>query len=404
MLDGSFGETNGFQDPSPIPDKAAVNLLAFNALQDGEKCEATEDMPNGEENVLSICLTSSKPGYLQKVKTDLHSKKKHLDKMKAAELQETNRVTGNFRDVCLMKCERELDFPRCKLFAADASNNRMRMPSENQKFTNLHVPSSLTSEWSQLDLSSLDSGELERKSSSDICSQVNLYNKKNSQDKLAHSLDTSTNFSTLETPLLNTMEGQKWLNINFSENMDDAVKMYENNSISETSPRCSASVSVQDLNLVKGCAAETISKVSCFDCRTFMETANFAEYSIIRDNCFPKHLKEISQFSITNAASHPLLYNVSTSNIHDSLKWSKSNDDRSTRSGLKSINILSSLKKRSKNVLYTLNETVLYKEGKIQRGLKTESLIRSALSHSEFVSHTFKGSDAVSKDDQGMSF
>uniref|UniRef100_A0A7M4FUI4 BRCA2 DNA repair associated n=1 Tax=Crocodylus porosus TaxID=8502 RepID=A0A7M4FUI4_CROPO len=402
MLDGSFGETSSFQDPSHIPDKAAVDSLAFNALKDGEKCEATEDMPNGKEDVLCVCLSSSKPGNLQKVKTDLHSKKKHLDKMKAAELQEIDGVTGNFRDVRLMKCERELDFPRCKLFAADASNNRMQMPSENQKFTNLHVPSSLTSEWSQLDLSGLDSVELERKSSSDICSQVNLCNKKNSQDKLAHSLDTSTNFSTLETPLLNAMEGQKWLNINFSENMDDEIKMYENNSISETSPRCSASASVQDLNLVKGCATETVSKVSCFDCRTFMETANFAEYSVIHDNCFPKHLKEISQFSITDAASHPLLYNVSTSNIHDSLTWSTSNDDSSKRSGLKSINVLPSLKKRSKKFLYTLNETVLYKEGKIQKDLSTESLIHSALSHSEFVSHTFKGSDAVSKDDQDL--
>ncbi|XP_025062869.1 breast cancer type 2 susceptibility protein isoform X3 [Alligator sinensis] len=197
VLDGSFGETNGFQDPSPIPDKAAVNLLAFNALQDGEKCEATEDMPNGEEDVLSICLTGSKPGNLQKVKTDLHSKKKHLDKMKAAELQETNRVTGNFRDVCLMKRERELDFPRCKLFAANASNNRMQMPSENQKFTNLHVPSSLTSEWSQLDLSSLDSELLRAASESAEGKCLLSDTEKNSvSSKYATKTDVANNSST----------------------------------------------------------------------------------------------------------------------------------------------------------------------------------------------------------------
>ncbi|XP_019380064.1 PREDICTED: breast cancer type 2 susceptibility protein isoform X2 [Gavialis gangeticus] len=194
MLDGSFGETSGFQDPSHIPDKAAVNSLAFNALKDGEKCEATEDMPNGEEDVLCVRLTSSKPGNLQKVKTDLRSKKKHLDKMKAAELQETDGVTGNFRDVRLRKCERELDFPRCKLFAADTSNSRMQMPSENQKFTNLHVPSSLTSEWSQLDLSGLDS-ELPVLSAEGKC-LLSETEEKSVSSKYATKTDVANNSST----------------------------------------------------------------------------------------------------------------------------------------------------------------------------------------------------------------
>ncbi|EMP30058.1 Breast cancer type 2 susceptibility protein [Chelonia mydas] len=403
MLDGSFGEMNSLEDRFHISIKSGGNKMAQNALQDGEMHEMTIDMPDAGEHVLSVCRTSGK--CLQEVKTTNWTKKTHFDKMSTVLLQETSEVMGNFKDACL-RCERELDFPRCELFTPNIPNNRIQKPSENRKFTREDMPSSLTSEWSQLNLSGLDVTQLEKISTRDTCSPSSFCSKKRSEGKLALVTKEHDNFSTFETSLLNTsslIKAEKLLNINWSEHIENETKTYEKYSTSETSLMHSVSLSVQDPTLVKASAAEKVSEVNFLDCSSFlMENTNFTEYPEVHNSCFHKHLKERSKCSITDVTSHPVICNASILNNPDDTKWSTNNENTPVRSGLESMSVLSSLKKRPKRFIYTVNNASPYQEGNVQKEIKTGSFTHSASSHSEFESCTFKGPDTANNDDQDL--
>uniref|UniRef100_A0A8C3SAA6 Tower domain-containing protein n=1 Tax=Chelydra serpentina TaxID=8475 RepID=A0A8C3SAA6_CHESE len=403
MLDGSFGEMNSMEDRFHISIKSGGNKVAQNALEYGEMHEMTIDMPDAGEHVLSVCHTSGK--CLQEVKTTNWTKKIHFDKMTTVLLQETNEVMGNFKDACL-RCERELDSPRCELFTTNIPNNRIQKPSENRKFTREDMPSSLTSEWSQLNLSGLDVTQLEKISFRDTCSPSSFCSKKRSEGKLALVTKEHANFSTFETSLLNTsslIKAEKLLNINWSEHIENETQTYEKYSTSETSLMHSVSLSVQDPTLVKGCAAEKVSEVNFLDCSSsLMENTNFTEYPEVHNSCFHKHLKEHSKSSITDVTSHPVICNASTPNNPDGTKWSTNNENTPMRSGLKSTSVLSSLKKRPKRFIYTINNASLYQEEKVQKEIKAGSSTHSAPSHSEFESCTFKRPDTAANDDQDL--
>ncbi|KAM7179829.1 breast cancer type 2 susceptibility protein isoform 2-T2 [Macrochelys suwanniensis] len=398
MLDGSFGEMNSLEDRFHISIKSGGNKVAQNALEYGEMHEMTIDMPDAGEHVLSVCHTSGK--CLQEVKTTNWTKKTHFDKMTTVLLQETNEVMGNFKDACL-RCERELDSPRCELFTSNIPNNRIQKPSENRKFTREDMPSSLTSEWSQLNLSGLDVTQLEKISFRDTCSPSSFCSKKRSEGKLALVTKEHANFSTFETSLLNTsslIKAEKLLNINWSEHIENETKTYEKYSTSETSLMHSVSLSVQDPTLVKGCAAEKVSEVNFLDCSSsLMENTNFTEYPEVHNSCFHKHLKEHSKSSITD-----VICNASTPNNPDGTKWSTNNENTPMRSGLKSTSVLSSLKKRPKRFIYTINNASLYQEEKVQKEIKAGSSTHSASFHSEFESCTFKRPDTAANDDQDL--
>ncbi|XP_034614544.1 breast cancer type 2 susceptibility protein isoform X2 [Trachemys scripta elegans] len=403
MLDGSFGEMNSLEDRFHVSIKSDGNTMAQNALEDGEMHEMTIDMPDAGEHVFAVCHTSGK--HLQEVKTTNWTTKTHFDKMPSVLLQQTNEVMGNFKDACL-RCERELDSPRCELFTTNIPNNRIQKPSENRKFTREDMPSSLTSEWSQLNLSGLDVTQLEKISARDTCSPSSVCSKKRTEGKLALMTKEHANFSTFETSLLNTsslIKAEKLLNINWSEHIENETKTYEKYSTSETSLMHSVSLSVQDPPLVKGCAAEKVSEVNFLDCSSLMENTNFTEYPEVH-SCFHKHLKEHSKSSITDVTSHPVICNASTPNIPDGTKWSTNNENTPRRSGSKSTSVLSSLKKRPKRFIYTINNASPYQEGKVQKEIKTGSSSYSASSHSEFESCTFKGLDTANNEDQDLLF
>uniref|UniRef100_A0A8C3FBP0 BRCA2 DNA repair associated n=1 Tax=Chrysemys picta bellii TaxID=8478 RepID=A0A8C3FBP0_CHRPI len=401
--DGSFGEMNSLEDRFHVSIKSDGNTMAQNALEDGEMHDMTIDMPDAGEHVFAVCHTSGK--QLQEVKTTNWTTKTHFDKMPSVLLQQTNEVMGNFKDACL-RCERELDSPRCELFTTNIPNNRIQKPSENRKFTREDMPSSLTSEWSQLNLSGLDVTQLEKISARDTCSPSSVCSKKRTEGKLALMTKEHANFSTFETSLLNTsslIKAEKLLNINWSEHIENETKTYEKYSTSETSLMHSVSLSVQDPPLVKGCAAEKVSEVNFLDCSSLMENTNFTEYPEVH-SCFHKHLKEHSKSSITDVTSHPVICNASTPNIPDGTKWSTNNENTPRRSGLKSTSVLSSLKKRPKRFIYPINNASPYQEGKVQKEIKTGSSSYSASSHSEFESCTFKGLDTANNEDQDLLF
>uniref|UniRef100_A0A8C0GYA5 Breast cancer type 2 susceptibility protein helical domain-containing protein n=1 Tax=Chelonoidis abingdonii TaxID=106734 RepID=A0A8C0GYA5_CHEAB len=401
MLDGSFSEMNSLEDRFHISIKSDGNKMAQNALEDGELHEMSIDMPDAGEHVLSVCHTSGK--HLLEVKTTNSTTKTHFDKVKSVLLQQSNEVVGNFKDICL-RCERELDSPRCELFTTNIPNNKIQKPSENRKFTREDMPSSLTSEWSQLNLSGLDVTQLEKISARDTCSPSNVCSKKRSEGKLALVTKEHAKFSTFETSLLNTsslIEAEKLLNINWSEHVENETKTYEKYSTSETSLMHSVSLTVQDPQLVKGCAAEKVSEVNFLDCSSLMENTNFTEYPEVL-NCFHKHLKEHSKSSITDVTASPVICNASTPNNPDGTKWPTNNENPPRRSGLKSMSVLSSLKKRPKRFIYTINTAFPDQEGKVQKEIKTGSSSHSASSHSEFESCTFKGPDTANNDDQDL--
>ncbi|XP_050793040.1 breast cancer type 2 susceptibility protein isoform X1 [Gopherus flavomarginatus] len=400
-LDGSFSEMNSLEDRFHISIKSDGNKMAQNALEDGEMHEMTIDMPDAGEHVLSVCHTSGK--HLLEMKTTNSTTKTCFDKMTSVLLQQSNEVVGNFKDACL-RCERELDSPRCELFTTNIPNNKKQKPSENRKFTREDMPSSSSSEWSQLNLSGLDVTQMEKISARDTCSPSSVCSKKRSEGKFALVTKAHANFSTFETSLLNTsslIEAEKLLNINWSEHIENETKTYEKYSTSETSLMHSVSLSVQDPQLVKGCAAEKVSEVNFLDCSSLMENTNFTEYPEVL-NCFHKHLKEHSKSSITDVTALPVICNASTPNNPDGTKWSTNNENTPRRSGLKSMNVLSSLKKRPKRFIYTINTAFPDQEGKVQKEIKTGSSSHSASSHSEFESCTFKGPDTANNNDQDL--
>ncbi|XP_067419058.1 breast cancer type 2 susceptibility protein [Emydura macquarii macquarii] len=406
MLDGSFGEMNVLEDRFHIPIKSGGNQMVPNALEDGEMHEMTIDIPDGGDHVLSVCHTSGKHGSLQEVKTSNWTKKTHFDKMTAVLFQETNEVGKNFEDACFIRCKRDLDSPMCELFTSNIPTNRIQKPSENRTFTREDKPSSLASQWSQLDLSGLDVTQLEKMSTCDTYSPSRFCSKKTSGDKLALMTKKYANFSTLETSLLNTsslIKAEKLLNINLSENMEDETETYEKHSASETSVIHSVSLSGQDSPLEKGCAYEKVSKMNFLDCSSFlMENTNFTEYPEVHNSCFRKHLKEHSKSSINDVISYPLICNASTSKNPAGTKWSTNNENTPRRSGLKSMSVLSSLKKKPKRFIYTINNVSPYQEEKVQKEIKAASSIHSASSDSEFESCTFKGPHTANNDDQDL--
>uniref|UniRef100_A0A8C8RW47 Uncharacterized protein n=1 Tax=Pelusios castaneus TaxID=367368 RepID=A0A8C8RW47_9SAUR len=362
MLDGSFGEMNTLEDRIHIPIKSSGNQMAPNTPKDGKMHEMTIDIPDGEGHVLSVCRTSGKRGSLQEMTTSNWTKKTHFDKMTTVLFQETNEVRENFEDACFIRCERQLDYPAWELFTTNIPNNRIQKPLENRRFTGEDMPSSLTPEWSQLNLSGVDVTQLEKMSTCDTCSPSCFFSKKRSEDKLALMTRKHANFSTLETSLLNTsslIKAEKLLNITLSEDVENEKETHEKHSTSETFLTHSVVLSGQDSPLKKGCAEKKVSKVNFLDSSSFLrKNTNFTEYPQIHNSCFHKHLKECSKASITDVTSHPLVCNASTANNPAGSKC-----------------VLSRLIKKPKRFIYTINSVSPYHEEKVQKEIKSHLLI-----------------------------
>uniref|UniRef100_A0A8C8RV24 Tower domain-containing protein n=1 Tax=Pelusios castaneus TaxID=367368 RepID=A0A8C8RV24_9SAUR len=387
MLDGSFGEMNTLEDRIHIPIKSSGNQMAPNTPKDGKMHEMTIDIPDGEGHVLSVCRTSGKRGSLQEMTTSNWTKKTHFDKMTTVLFQETNEVRENFEDACFIRCERQLDYPAWELFTTNIPNNRIQKPLENRRFTGEDMPSSLTPEWSQLNLSGVDVTQLEKMSTCDTCSPSCFFSKKRSEDKLALMTRKHANFSTLETSLLNTsslIKAEKLLNITLSEDVENEKETHEKHSTSETFLTHSVVLSGQDSPLKKGCAEKKVSKVNFLDSSSFLrKNTNFTEYPQIHNSCFHKHLKECSKASITDVTSHPLVCNASTANNPAGSKC-----------------VLSRLIKKPKRFIYTINSVSPYHEEKVQKEIKAGFSIHSPSSHSEFESCNFKGT--TNNDDRDL--
>nr|XP_013817567.1 PREDICTED: breast cancer type 2 susceptibility protein [Apteryx mantelli mantelli] len=392
MLDGSFGEMDSFEDAFSMPVKFSGTLpLMPGALDAVEICEITTDKAKGRGDVPSEQPVRRQTGGSQEVKTTSWTEEKHSE-MKDSLVQKTDEEMKYVKHACLIEHEKELESLK---FTTDVQDNGIQKSSENKKLVKEDLSSS-SSQWSQLKLSGLDVTHLEMS----MCSSPpsDLSREKNLEEKSV----LMTKEDTVETSFPNTsslLKAQKLLSVNLSEKCYE-VKNSENDPTLEIPPVKSVSMSIQDPKLIKGFAAEKVSKVSFLDCNSFLiESTNVTEYAVVYNSSFSKHLKATSKSVITDVLSHPLVCSTTFPDNCSDLHLTGS-ENTLTKSGLKRLNMLSSLKKRSKRFIYTINNTLLYQEEKIQKELTSESPIHPTLPSSEFDSCEFKSCHAARDDDQ----
>ncbi|NWQ89678.1 BRCA2 protein, partial [Burhinus bistriatus] len=393
MLDGLFGEMDSFEDTFSMPAKSnGTLLLTPHALDAVEKCEINTDKAQGKGDIPSEQPIRRKTGISQKVKTTSWTEKSHSIEMKDSLLQNADEITGDGENGCLIGHEKELESVS---IAGDVQDYGTHKSSGNEKPVKEDMQSS-SSQWSQLNLPDLDVTHLEMSlcssPPSDLCREKNLEKKS----------VLMTEDDAVETSLLNTsglIKAQKLMSANLSEKCYE-VKNSENNPTSEITPVQSASLSVQDPKLAKGCAAEKASKMSFLNCNSFLiERTNVTEYSVVYNGSFSKHLKATSKSVVTDLLSRPLVCSATSPDNCSDLHLTNS-ENTLTKSGVKSLNMLSSLRKRSKRFIYTINNTLLYQEEKIQKEVTSESPIHPVLPHLKSNCCEFKACHVASVDEQ----
>ncbi|NWX05867.1 BRCA2 protein, partial [Caloenas nicobarica] len=393
MLDALFGEMNSFEDTFNMPANSnGTFLLMPCALDTVEKCKIDTDKAQGKGDVPSEQSVRRKAGISHDLKTTSQTEKSHSIEVKDSLLQNIDEDRGAVKDSCLIGHEKELE---SLTVTGDVQEYRTHVSAENEKPVKEDMPSS-SSQWSQLSLSDLDVTHLETSVcsslSSDFCREKNLGDKS----------VLVTEDDAVETSLLNTsglIKAQKLLSANLSEKCYE-VQNSENKQTWEITPVKSVSLSVQDPKLVKGCAAEKVSKMSFLNCNSFLiESTNVTEYSVVYNGSFSKHLKAASKSVVTDLLSHPLVCSATSPDPCNDLHLINSANTL-TKSSFKSLNVLSSLRRRSKRFIYAINNTLLYQEEKIQKEVTSESPAHLILPHSESDSCEFKGCHVASVDDQ----
>ncbi|NWW05699.1 BRCA2 protein, partial [Oreocharis arfaki] len=392
VLDGLLGEMDSFEDTFSIPAKSSGTLLLIpHALDAVEKYEINPDKTQEKEGVPSEQPNRRKNGLSHEVKTSSWTENSHSTGMNGSLLQNISEDTGDGKDGCLIGRKKESESLRN---TGDVHDYRTHKSFENERPVKEGVQSP-SSQWSQLNLSDLDVTHLEMS----VCSSPpsDLHREENLEEKSV----LMAKDDAVETSLLNTaglIKAQRLLSVNLAEKCYE-MKNTENNPTSEITPVKSVSLSVQDPQLVKGCAAE-VSKTRFLNCNSFLiEHTDVAEYSVVYSGNFSKCLKATSKSVVTDVLSHPLVCNATSPDNCDDLRLINSEN---TKSGFKSLKMLPSLRKRSKRFIYRINNTLLYQEEKIQKEVTSESPIHTVLPHLESDSYEFRGCQVAGDVEQGI--
>ncbi|XP_071409047.1 breast cancer type 2 susceptibility protein isoform X3 [Pithys albifrons albifrons] len=388
MLAGLLGEMESFEDTLNMPaESSRTSLLMPHALDAVEKCEINTDKAQGKEDVPPEQPNRRKIGISQEVKTNKWTEKSHSTDMNGSLLQNTGEDPGDGKDGCLTGHEKELE-------SFTVTGNLQDYRTHNEKPVKEAVQPS-SSQWSQLNLPDLDITHLEMS----VCSSPpsDLHRGENLGEKSV----LMTKGDAVETSLLNTPDSttaQKLWSVSLSEKCCE-MENAENNPTLEITPVKSVSLSVQDPKLVKGCVAE-VSKMSFLNCNSFViERKNVTEYSVVYNGSFSKHLKTTSKSVVTDVLSHPFMCSDISPDNCDDLHLINS-ENTLAKSGFESLNMLSSLRKRSRRFIYTVNNTLLYQEEKIEKEVTSESPIHPALPLLESDSHKFRGCQVASDVEQ----
>ncbi|NWZ43970.1 BRCA2 protein, partial [Brachypodius atriceps] len=394
VLDGLLGDVDSFEDTFSMPAESSGTLLLMpHALDAVEKYEINPEKTQEKGDVPSQQPNGRKNGISQEVITNSWTENSHCTQVNGSLLQNTSEDTGHGKDGCSIGHKKELESLRN---AGDVHDYRTHKSFENERPVKEGVQSP-SSQWSQLNLSDLDVTHLEMS----VCSlpPSNLHREENLGEKsLLQVKDDGVEMSLLNSSGL--IKAQKLLSVDLSEKCCE-MKNTENNPTSEITPVKSVSLSVQDPELVKGCAAEA-SKMSFLNCNSFLiEHANATEYSVVYSDNFSKHLKATSKSVETDVLSHPLVHSATSPDNCDDLHLINS-ENTLTKSGFKNLKMLPSLRKRSKKFIYRINNTLLHQEEKIQKELSSESPTHTVLPHLESDSYKFRDCLVASDVEQGI--
>ncbi|RLW08380.1 hypothetical protein DV515_00003166 [Chloebia gouldiae] len=377
VLDGLLVEMDSFEDTVSMPAESSGTLLLIpHALDAVEKYEINPEKTQEKGHVHAQQPDGRKNGISQEIKTNSwKSENSHCTQVNCSFLQTTS------DDGCLIGYKKELESLRN---AGDVNDYRPHKSFENERPVkeSVHSPSN---QWSQLNLPGLDKAPMEMS----VCSSApsDLRGGENLEEKsLLMAKDNAVETSLLNSSCL--IKAQKLLSVDLSEKCCE-MKNTENNSTSEITPVKSVSLSVQDPELVKGCAAE-VSKMSFLNCNSFLiEHGNVTECSVVYSEKFPRHLKATSKSVITDVLSHPLVSSAKSPENCDDVYLINS-ENTLTKSGFKNLKMLPSLRKRSKKFIYRINNTLLYQDEKIQKEVTSETPIHTALPHLESDSYEFR--------------
>ncbi|KAM4905725.1 breast cancer type 2 susceptibility protein [Sylvia borin] len=385
VLDGLLGDMDSFEDTFNMPAESSGTLLLMpHALDAVEKYEINPDKTREKGDVPSQQPNGRKKGISQEVRTNIWTESSHCTQVNGSLLRNSSEDTGDGKDGCSVGRKKELESLRS---TGDVHDYRTHKSLENERPVK-EVMQSPPSQWSQLNLSGLDVTHLEMS----VCSSppCNLRREENVDEKSL----LMAKGDAVEMSLLNTsglINAKKLFSVDLSEKCCE-MKNTENNPRSEITPVKSVSLGVQDLELVKGCAAE-VSKVSFLNCNSFLvEHANVTDHSVVYSGNFSKHLKATSKSVVTDVLSHPLEYSATSPDNCDDLHLINS-ENPLTKSGFKNLKMLPSLRKRSKKFIYRINKTLLYQEEKIQKEVTSKSPIHTVLPHLE--SDSYKSRDCL---------
>ncbi|NXN80350.1 BRCA2 protein, partial [Bombycilla garrulus] len=383
VLDGLLGEMDSFEDTFSIPAESSGTLLLMpRGLDTVEKYEINPDKTQEKGDVPSQQRNGRKNGISQEVQTNSWTENSHCIRVNGSFLQNTSEDKGDGKGGCLIGHEKELESLRS---TGDVHGYRTHKSFENERPVRegVHSPSS---QWSQLNFSDLDVTRLEMS----LCSSPPSDSRR--EENLEQKSLLVAKDDAVETSLLNSsgmIKAQKLLSVDFSEKCCE-MKNTENSPTLEITPVKSVSLSVQDPESVKGCAAEA-SKMSFLNCSScLIEHANVTECSVVSSGNFSKHLKATSKSVVTDVPSHPLVCSATSPDNCDDLCLINS-ENILTKSGFKNLKMLPSLRKKCKKFIYRINNTLLYQEEKIQKEVTSESPFHPVLPHLESDSYKFRG-------------
>nr|XP_033804342.1 breast cancer type 2 susceptibility protein isoform X3 [Geotrypetes seraphini] len=342
-----------------------------NAVDDGDVHQIISDVLEGDED-LSQFFTSGNPASLREVKNASKVRKDSDDKASQEPFSVSEQ--GN-KDVCSNKMKSQLDPSGKSLSQENATENVIQHEVTENKTDRELIQTSLTSEWSQLNLSCLDITQAEEMFKCIPSSSINVYSRKT--EKIVVTTKDCPNISTLEVfskVESGSAELIKILNINTSE---IEISETENETKSELLKNVTLCLDHQNSTPMK----KQMSKMSLD--KNYVGSANKClKKTYVHEHGFNTlENSKISGSYTIYSDSVPLSCN---NDVHG-VTWPRKAKN-TAGSSLKGKDMLFSFKKQPKRFIYCVDDSSSLHKGNNSKGLWPSTYC--ALSHSRCTSYS----------------
>ncbi|XP_029442436.1 breast cancer type 2 susceptibility protein homolog, partial [Rhinatrema bivittatum] len=372
-------EKDAFQNGLYCATNSARKQTVSNALDNGDMHQTTADVLEGVDEDLSIFFTSGKPASLRKVENGSKVEKNHSDKRSQEPVSMSQEED---KDVCFEKLKTQLN-SSCNSSQKNVPEDTVENETAESKLIREYVQS-LTSEWSQLNLSGLDITQMEEMPKYITSSSINLIIRK-TEEKIITSKDTN-NLSNLDDA--GSPQLRKMLNINTLENIEDETNSSQlrkdavlKQAVQDTPLLESLSLDHQNSTLVK----RQISKMN-LDMNLLDKLARDLEKGYdVCEHVFKNQSMETCKICKSITVSDDTIPLSCTSDVRGAI-CSRNTKDVATRSSLKGKCMLPRLIKQPKKFIYCVNEFPGHRQGTISKDLKSSTYC--ALSHLKFKPHS----------------